>query len=45
MHAESLPEADHFVGFENYSSLPSTLRAALDGGQQAAEPSSRVQVL
>ena len=28
--AESLPEADFVVGFQNYAGLPATLQSALD---------------
>ncbi|EIE24277.1 MiaB-like tRNA modifying enzyme [Coccomyxa subellipsoidea C-169] len=43
--AESLPEADYVVGFQNYSSLPATLRNALQPTANAGGlAEARVQV-
>lgn len=48
MFAESLPEADFVVGFQNYSGLPTTLRNALQSTTSTsghAEPRVQVRTL
>lgn len=43
--AESLPEADYVVGFQNYSGLPATLRNALQpSASSTGDAEQRVQV-
>ncbi len=43
--AESLPEADYIVGFQNYGSLPATLRNALQPAtRRGGDAEARVQV-
>ena len=45
MFAESLPEADFVVGFQNYSGLPTTLRNALQPTTSTSgQAEARVQV-